>query len=127
MKKLIMTIGLPGSGKTTWAREYAEQMREVGERVDIVCKDDIRKAMSATGWVWSKSGEVEVLKMRDSLIKSAFSHGVSVVISTDTNFGGIRIGLRSWLGSIKQTSRLRTLRMCRLMCVSSGMASARKA
>jgi predicted kinase len=87
MKKLIMTIGLPGSGKTTWAREYAEQMREVGERVDIVCKDDIRKAMSATGWVWSKSGEVEVLKMRDSLIKSAFSHGVSVVISTDTNFG----------------------------------------
>jgi predicted kinase len=88
-KKLIMTRGLPGSGKSTWAKaEKARIERDGQTSVIIVTKDDIRKAHSLTGWKWSPEGEKEILMIRDSCIRGAFKQGADVVISADTNFGG---------------------------------------
>jgi predicted kinase len=87
MPKLIMTRGLPGSGKTYWAEGYKCQLEEQGLRVVIVCKDDIRAIMTRTGWQWSPEEEHKVIKLRNSTIKSAFAHGNHIVIAADTNFG----------------------------------------
>jgi predicted kinase len=78
MVRLIMTMGLPGSGKSTWAAEQ--------EGFKVVNKDNIRAALAQTGWVWSHKNEEDVLKERDQLIVEWLGSGHSV-ISSDTNFG----------------------------------------
>ncbi len=82
MRKLIMTRGLPGSGKTFWATE--QQRKKLDIR--IVCKDDIRNELEATGWKWSRENEKQVLEIRDNLITKHLTAGWDV-ISADTNFG----------------------------------------
>jgi predicted kinase len=79
-----MTRGLPGSGKSTWAWE-----KRTADLVNVfvTTKDDIRKVMSATGWVWSPENEQDVIKEQNELIASAFEAGFHTVIVADTNFG----------------------------------------
>jgi len=77
-KQLIMLMGLPGSGKSTWAREQAGFVR--------VNKDDIRTALKQKGWVWSRENEKDVIQERDRQIEFALLEGHSV-ISDDCNFG----------------------------------------
>ncbi len=88
--KLIMLQGLPGSGKTTWAREQTARTEE--PRWYIVSKDDIRSELTAGGWKWSKENEKEVIAIRDSQIRILLGSGKNV-ISTDTNFGKHKIAL----------------------------------
>lgn len=82
--KLVMCQGLPGSGKTTWAKAQTGY-----ERVN---KDDIRAELAAGGWVWSKEKEKEVIAIRDAKIRLLLSTGNNV-ISDDTNFGKHKITL----------------------------------
>ena|SRR6266853_536221 len=78
-KKLIMTQGLPGSGKDTWARTISRA---------IVNKDAIRADLEKSGWVWSHANEKDVIKIRDEAIKNFLNNpNVSTVISSDCNFG----------------------------------------
>lgn len=72
--KLIMCKGLPGSGKSTWAREQIGFKR--------INKDDLRKMLDNS--VWSKQNEKFILVARDILIHHALSQGISI-ISDDTN------------------------------------------
>lgn len=77
MAKLLMLKGLPGSGKSTFARELATQ------GYVRVNKDDLR-AMLNDG-KWSKQNEKFVLLVRDAIIVHALEQGKSVVVD-DTNF-----------------------------------------
>lgn len=76
--KLVMTKGLPGSGKSTWAKE---QLKRNGnwKRVN---KDELR-AMLDDGH-WSGSNEKFVVAIRDAIIIEALQKGISI-ISDDTN------------------------------------------
>lgn len=74
-----MTRGLPGSGKTTWAKGVVEGSN--GEIVRVN-KDDIRLEL---GKPWSQDVENEVIYIRDIRIMTALESGKSV-ISDDTNF-----------------------------------------
>ena len=76
--KLICCIGLPGSGKSTWAKEQTG--------FAVINKDEIRKDLAKQGWVWSRENEKDVIQARDTQIVAALAGGHSV-ISTDTNFG----------------------------------------
>lgn len=81
--KLIITKGLPASGKSSWADEY---IKENPNFVKIE-KDQIRKDTSLfqDGEYNHKRGdEAIVLKERDRLIRQALQSGRSV-ISSDTN------------------------------------------
>ena len=86
--KLIMTRGLPASGKSTWASEFKERNdRSPGANahtVVIVTKDDIRDRMHHKDWNYDV--EKEVLRIRDKEICEGLSKGLTV-ISADTNFG----------------------------------------
>jgi predicted kinase len=81
--KVIITRGLPASGKSTWAKEY------VAENPDFVIieKDQIRKdsRLFKDGvYVHKRGDEGIVIKERDRLIRQALQSGKSV-ISSDTN------------------------------------------
>lgn len=83
MKKVIMLRGLPGSGKSTWAKEFVSR-QTVGtwKRTN---KDDLR-AMIDIGR-WSRGNEAFVLAIRDAIVKEALVAGSSVIVD-DTNFEG---------------------------------------
>ncbi len=91
-KKLICCSGLPGSGKTTWAMEQVETAPYYKARVN---KDDIRKDLAFTGWVWSPKNEADVIRIRNNRIISLFNQGFTTIISDDTNFGRHRKDLKA--------------------------------
>ncbi len=77
--KLIMTKGLPGSGKSTWAKEKIENSDGRWKRIN---KDDLR-AMIDCG-KWSRENEKFILEIRDTVITFALLHGYNVIVD-DTN------------------------------------------
>lgn len=79
MNKLIMTMGLPASGKTTWAKE---EVLKSGGKIKRVNKDDLRAMIDNS--IWSKSNEAGVLAVRDFVIKHYLSGGFTVIVD-DTN------------------------------------------
>lgn len=73
--KVILTKGLPGSGKSTWAKEWVA--KKPTERVRIN-KDDLR-AMLHTG-KYSKGNESQILRIEEEIIIDSLYHGKSVVV-----------------------------------------------
>ena len=74
-----MMKGLPGSGKSKWARE------QCNSEVVRVNKDDIRAMM---GGNFTKGNETIVIAIRNTLVKGALQQD-KVVIVDDTNFAPI--------------------------------------
>lgn len=78
MRKIILTQGLPASGKSTWAREYQKK----NPNTVLVNKDELR-AMLHQG-IHSKGREAMVLNIRDSIIMKALAERQDVIVH-DTN------------------------------------------
>ena len=78
MPKIIATIGLPASGKDTWASEYIAKYPQT-KRVN---KDLLREMLDFG--VWSRNNEKFVLKIRDEIIENALTEGHNIIVS-DTN------------------------------------------
>lgn len=89
---LTMCVGLPGSGKSTWALKQCAS----NPNVIRVNKDDIRAALAKTGWTWSREHEKDVIRERDLTITSALVSGYDV-ISDDTNFARKHRERPKWL------------------------------
>lgn len=79
MLKLILTKGLPASGKTTWAKTYLQAHPKTAN----LCKDDLRLQL-----LENQEREDRVIKVRDLLTEHYFSEGYSVIWS-DTNLNPI--------------------------------------
>lgn len=79
MATVVITRGLPASGKSTWARAHVEA-HDGWVRVN---KDDLR-AMLHNG-KWSKGREKQVISMRDAMIRNALAANLNVIVD-DTNF-----------------------------------------
>lgn len=73
-----MTKGLPGSGKTTWAKHAFE----VEPNTVLVCKDDLRAMLFNSAW--TRDREKYVLQVRDFIVSSALANGKNVIVH-DTN------------------------------------------
>ncbi len=74
-----MTIGLPASGKSTWAK--AEVLKS-GGNIKRINKDDMRDMIDAGKW--GKNNEKHILEVRDEIIKHYLFDGFSVIVD-DTN------------------------------------------
>lgn len=79
MKKVILTRGLPGSGKSTWAKALVDKNPNCYKRIN---KDDLRAMLDNN--YWSNDNEKFVLKIRNLLISEALKRGKHVIID-DTN------------------------------------------
>lgn len=76
--KIILTKGLPGSGKSSWAKDY---QRKHPDTV-LVNKDDLRGMLHQNKW--SKHREAFVLEIRNAIIIRALQEGKDVIVH-DTN------------------------------------------
>jgi predicted kinase len=83
MKKVILTKGLQGSGKTRWAKQMQANFPGQYKRVS---KDDIRLMLDNS--VWSKGNEKFVLELRDNIISQALRDGKNVIVD-DTNLNPV--------------------------------------
>ena len=79
MLHVILTKGLPASGKSTWARQ---QIAARGAQLKRIAKDDLRAMLD--GGKWSRGNEKFILAARDALILAALAAGYSVNVD-DTN------------------------------------------
>lgn len=77
--KVIMTKGLPASGKTTWAKEIINQNPNSYKRIN---KDELRAMLDDSRH--SNDAEKFILKVRDALILMALEEGKHVIVD-DTN------------------------------------------
>ena len=72
--KIILVRGIPASGKSTWARQWAEEDPE--HRVRI-CRDDIRQGL---GKYWVTSREPLVKAIKGTMIYHALDFGYDIVV-----------------------------------------------
>lgn len=79
MADVIMTKGLPASGKSTWARSQVDANPGQYKRVN---KDDLRAMLDNSQW--SKKNERFVLHVRDTVIRAALERNYNVIVD-DTN------------------------------------------
>ena len=75
---LIITRGLPASGKTTWAK----QIQASGESIIIVCRDDLREMLHSS--LFSQENEKITNKVRDFSLREGLKAD-KTVICADTN------------------------------------------
>ena len=80
MKTILIMKGLPGSGKSTYARELIDKNPWQWKRFN---KDELR--MMLDNGRWSKFNESMVLVVRDMWVEKALQDGCNVIID-DTNF-----------------------------------------
>jgi predicted kinase len=80
MPTLTVTRGLPGSGKTTWARE---QQRTKALRAARVNRDDLRRSMHG-GMIGANWAEHHVTLAQHAAIEALLRAGINVICD-DTN------------------------------------------
>jgi predicted kinase len=80
-QKIILTRGLPASGKSTWAKEFVKNSNGKAKRVN---KDDLRETIDAG--VYSKPNEQLILEARDALVDVWLTNDIETIIVDDTNF-----------------------------------------
>lgn len=77
--QIIICKGLPGSGKTTFAREWVNSKPKERVRVN---RDDIRRQL---GPYWEPQREDLVTQIERDMVRSAIMYGFNVVLDA-TNF-----------------------------------------
>jgi|SRR5690606_32096562 len=88
MTQLILTVGLPGSGKSTWAREWVAEDPAHRARVN---RDDLRTMLRGE-LVWGdRDLEAQVTAAQRAAVAALLEAGVSVVVD-DTNLNPARRG-----------------------------------
>ncbi|GAA4175916.1 AAA family ATPase [Gryllotalpicola koreensis] len=79
MPKIILTRGLPASGKTEWAKSWVSKDPE--HRVNVN-RDDLRKALFNAGKApLSYAQEQVITKAQQGIVKGALEKGLDVVVS----------------------------------------------
>jgi tRNA uridine 5-carbamoylmethylation protein Kti12 len=79
--RVVLTKGLPGCGKSTWAKKLVDESAATWKRVN---KDDLRAMIDNS--YWTKSNEKFVMQVRNYIIMESLKAGLNVVVD-DTNFG----------------------------------------
>jgi predicted kinase len=83
--KLVLTIGLPGSGKSTWAQEQSQRWHAgviLDQGLWIIERDSVREEL--TGSQRDHSQEAEVTRIARTRAADGLRRGYTVIIA-DTN------------------------------------------
>jgi predicted kinase len=76
MKEIILTIGLPGSGKSTYVNN---NFIKIKADYQILCLDDMRLAM---GDVFNRKTEDIIIAMHNIMARAFMERGLSMVIDS---------------------------------------------
>jgi len=93
-----ITCGLPGSGKTTWAKNQVELARVMNEDPIIrINNDDIREEIGGPNFVWSQDLEKNVRIARFAKMESALVNGHDIIVdNTHLNPKTLK-SLKTWI------------------------------
>lgn len=75
MQKVILTKGLPASGKSTWAKEQVDK-DHIYKRISM---DDLRQMIDNNYWDGDKTEEF-IRKIRNSMIKDCLTSGYNIIV-----------------------------------------------
>lgn len=75
-KELILTIGLPGSGKSTYVDDHCVKIRSGHQ---ILCLDDIRLAM---GDIFNERAEDIIIAMHNTMARAFMERALSIIIDS---------------------------------------------
>lgn len=79
MAMFYMMIGIPGSGKSTWARTLIEEQRKNADhKIVCVCPDQIREEL--TGDAANQSANAAVWELTYQLVKQNLEDDISVLV-----------------------------------------------
>jgi predicted kinase len=81
VSKLIMTRGIPASGKSTWAKQWVAEDPENRLRVN---RDNLRWTLGIKTGIGTRAQEEEVTYWQREMVKRGFEQGKDVVLD-DTN------------------------------------------
>jgi len=73
MQTLTFTKGLPGSGKSTWSKQYCEKHLDTVR----VCRDDLRHMR---GKYWNPKAEGLITVLEHKCIEAALQNGYNVIV-----------------------------------------------
>ena len=76
MQKLILTVGLPGSGKTTWAKSWVAQ--NPSNRVRV-CRNEIRRMLGPSTLI-TEQREALISVIESTAVRTGLKRGYDVVI-----------------------------------------------
>ena len=76
MPKVIITIGLPGSGKSTWVRKHVE----LNPNTVVICRDDIRQMMAGGRYVFAPNREAVVFNSSRMMLCEAIEDDFDVIM-----------------------------------------------
>jgi len=79
MLKIILTVGIPACGKSTWSKE---EVKKAPEKVTRINRDDLRTMMS--NYHFSDANEKLVTSTKEFLLRQALRYGRDVIID-ETN------------------------------------------
>ena len=84
-KTVVMTVGAPGSGKSTWAkREVSNNIQKC--KTIVLCRDDLRSMLFGEKYKYSRSNESLVLKTMNHMLSGALCDDTTQrIIIADTN------------------------------------------
>lgn len=85
IKTLVVTMGIPGSGKTTYVNAWADQLRDNGNNPEIICPDDIRAEL---GDASDQTRNEEVFRIAHQRLVEAISSNEPVAFFDATNIKG---------------------------------------
>ena len=74
MKKIILTRGIPGSGKTTWAKKWVEEDSEHRIRINW---DDLRRMF---GKYWVPSREEFIQDVTINILNDSLNYNYDIVV-----------------------------------------------
>jgi tRNA uridine 5-carbamoylmethylation protein Kti12 len=84
MNRIFVTVGLPGSGKTTWAR--TKQVQNPKQNIVRINNDDIQKMLFGKSFVEIPNMSAALSHMRWDIMRSVFNnHITDTVILDNTN------------------------------------------
>jgi predicted kinase/chorismate mutase len=96
-QKVILTKGLPASGKSTWTKQYIKEHPGF-KRVN---RDDLR--MMIDNGEWSEKNEKKIIIARNGLIRSLLDAGANVIVD-ETNLNPKAFNaLQEFLENLEQT------------------------
>ena len=90
--------GLPGSGKSTMAREY------LAMGAVIICRDDFRTMINGGQYAYREELEPAIKTMADSAVEAALYHGLDVVFDETHHTAHRRLQTINVIRSVQPTA-----------------------
>jgi predicted kinase len=91
--KVIFTVGLPGSGKSTWAKNNAKDLNAL-----IINRDSIRTMIAGSYSKYDFKDEDLVIDITKAILASIISNNRNIILD-ETNL--TRYGRKRWVDTIK--------------------------